>query len=36
MTREPLVRVRDLAVEFQLARGVVSAVDGVSFDVEPG
>jgi oligopeptide/dipeptide ABC transporter ATP-binding protein len=36
VTREPLVRVRDLHVEFQLARGVVHAVDGVSFDVEPG
>jgi peptide/nickel transport system ATP-binding protein/oligopeptide transport system ATP-binding protein len=36
VTREPLVRVRDLGVEFQLARGVVHAVDGVSFDVEPG
>jgi len=36
VTREPLVRVRDLRVEFQLARGVVHAVDGVSFDVEPG
>ena len=36
MTREPLVRVRDLRVEFELARGVVHAVDGVSFDVEPG
>ena len=36
MTREPLVKVRDLRVEFQLARGVVHAVDGVSFDVEPG
>jgi len=36
VTREPLVRVRDLRVEFELARGVVHAVDGVSFDVEPG
>ncbi|HUK97765.1 MAG TPA: ABC transporter ATP-binding protein [Gaiellaceae bacterium] len=36
MTREPLVKVRDLRVEFQLARGTVHAVDGVSFDVEPG
>jgi len=36
VTREPLVKVRDLRVEFQLARGVVHAVDGVSFDVEPG
>ena len=36
MTRPPLVKVRDLRVEFQLARGVVHAVDGVSFDVEPG
>jgi len=36
VTREPLVKVRDLRVEFQLARGTVHAVDGVSFDVEPG
>ena len=36
MTREPLVRVRDLHVEFGLARGSVHAVDGVSFDVERG
>jgi len=36
VTRPPLVRVRDLRVEFELARGVVHAVDGVSFDVEPG
>jgi oligopeptide/dipeptide ABC transporter ATP-binding protein len=36
VTREPLVKVRDLRVEFQLARGVVHAVDGVSFDVGPG
>jgi oligopeptide/dipeptide ABC transporter ATP-binding protein len=36
VTREPLVRVRDLRVEFKLARGTVHAVDGVSFDVQPG
>jgi peptide/nickel transport system ATP-binding protein/oligopeptide transport system ATP-binding protein len=33
---EPLLRVRDLRVEFQLARGTLRAVDGVSFDVHPG
>ena len=33
---EPLLRVRDLQVEFQLARGTLRAVDGVSFDVHPG
>jgi oligopeptide/dipeptide ABC transporter ATP-binding protein len=36
VTREALVKVRDLRVEFDLARGAVHAVDGVSFDVEPG
>jgi oligopeptide/dipeptide ABC transporter ATP-binding protein len=33
---EPLLRVRDLRVEFALARGTLRAVDGVSFDVSAG
>jgi len=33
---EPLLRVRDLRVEFSLARGVLRAVDGASFEVAPG
>jgi oligopeptide/dipeptide ABC transporter ATP-binding protein len=33
---EPLLRVRDLQVEFRLARGVLRAVDGASFEVQPG
>ena len=36
MTTEPLLRVRDLQVEFQLARGTLRAVDGASFEVAPG
>ena len=32
----PLLRVTDLSVEFPLARGVLRAVDGASFDVEAG
>jgi oligopeptide/dipeptide ABC transporter ATP-binding protein len=33
---EPLLRVSDLHVEFRLARGVLRAVDGASFEVQPG
>ncbi|NIK61843.1 ABC transporter ATP-binding protein [Kribbella shirazensis] len=33
---EPLLRVRDLRVEFATAGGVVTAVDGASFEVGPG
>lgn len=33
---EPLLDVRDLRVEFSLARGVLRAVDGASFSVAPG
>jgi oligopeptide/dipeptide ABC transporter ATP-binding protein len=33
---EPLLRVTDLRVEFPLARGVLRAVDGASFDVVAG
>jgi oligopeptide/dipeptide ABC transporter ATP-binding protein len=33
---EPLLRVTDLQVEFRLARGVLRAVDGASFEVQPG
>ena len=33
---DPLLRVRDLRVEFQLARGTLRAVDGASFDVRSG
>jgi peptide/nickel transport system ATP-binding protein/oligopeptide transport system ATP-binding protein len=33
---QPLLRVRDLQVEFRLARGVLRAVDGASFEVQPG
>jgi oligopeptide/dipeptide ABC transporter ATP-binding protein len=32
----PLLRVRDLVVEFPLAHGTLRAVDGVSFDVRAG
>ncbi len=32
----PLLRVTDLRVEFPLARGVLRAVDGASFEVHPG
>jgi len=33
---EPLLRVEGLRVEFNLARGVLRAVDGASFEVRPG
>ena len=33
---EPLLRVRDLQVEFRLTRGTLRAVDGASFEVHPG
>ena len=32
----PMTRVRDLSVRFHTERGVACAVDGVSFDVQPG
>ena len=33
---EPLLRVRDLTVTFETARGALRAADGVDFDVRPG
>ena len=34
--REPLIRVRNLSIEFSTEVGVVRAVDNISFDVHPG
>lgn len=36
LIHEPLLRVEDLRVYFYMDEGIVRAVDGISFDVQPG
>ncbi len=36
MTRQPVLSVRDLSVEFPTRRGTLTAVDHISFDIAPG
>jgi len=36
MTRTPLLSVKDLRVEFPTRRGVLTAIDGISFDIQEG
>jgi ABC-type dipeptide/oligopeptide/nickel transport system ATPase component len=33
---EPLLQVEDLRVHFKTERGIVHAVNGISFEIEPG
>ena len=35
-TDKPLLQVRDLKIEFPTRRGILTAVDGISFDIMPG